>query len=717
MAQASANGNAVIHTPVSTNTPLSTTARPPSIDRVGSMDSQHSQHSVSSPQAAEWAVPHQSRLKYTQLFNTWDRTRSGFLSGPQARNIMVQSHLPQNILAQIWALADMDSDGRLGCEEFVLAMHLCDMATAGEAISPNLPVDLIPPTFRRQRQSSVSSIGIPETIDPLAGMPQSSFEDKRKENFEKGQAELERRRKTLQDIQRKEQEERERKEREEADKQEKIRLEQERRRQAEIEKQMIRQREIEQEKEEQRKRAQEQRDAARKEMERQRQLEWETSKSQELQAQRQKEQDILLKLKAKNQTLTIELGSLNEKVKELSQKICDTRVGVSGVKTTIDGMRSTRDGQLQEMSALKNKLREQNQRLLSLSQEKARIDAKNKINAAQDVAGQEAIKMAFANKQITLKQMRDKVIDLQQQIDEKMLDIENNNGQLDDVRNRMKSLAVDCKNLYSTFDNKRLKVLELRQTTDSTGGVDYTSSAWAESAWGSADADAEPVDESAWPADNAPANIIPEIDPSGVRKYRALYEFVARNEEEISFQPGDIILVPPVQNQEPGWMAGEIRGHTGWFPESYVEPVDGGIVDNTKTFVTQDSVEKRPLEEIAEVPENVSDAGSQGGDPTAIVEAAVPILTASTTTVAAAVPVVVDAGSDYYVALYQYGSAEPDDLSFNEGEIIAVTKKDGEWWTGSIGNRTGFFPSNYVEKCEPNINQVKQKFVIKKYFN
>jgi len=29
----------------------------------------------------------------------------------------------------------------------------------------------------------------------------------------------------------------------------------------------------------------------------------------------------------------------------------------------------------------------------------------------------------------------------------------------------------------------------------------------------------------------------------GVRKYRALYEFVARNQDEISFQPGDIILV------------------------------------------------------------------------------------------------------------------------------------------------------------------------------
>lgn len=108
-------------------------------------------------------------------------------------------------------------------------------------------------------------------------------------------------------------------------------------------------------------------------------------------------------------------------MKELSQKICDTRVGVSGIKTTIDGMRSTRDTQLQEMAALKNKLREQNQRLLALSQEKARIEARNKINAAQDAAGQEAIKMAFDNKQITLKQMRDKIADLQQQVCTRLL--------------------------------------------------------------------------------------------------------------------------------------------------------------------------------------------------------------------------------------------------------------------------------------------------------
>lgn len=66
----------------------------------------------------------------------------------------------------------MDSNGRLSCEEFVLAMHLCEIAKAGEAIPNALPPELIPPTFRRQRQSSLTpSLGTPD-IDPLAGMPQ-----------------------------------------------------------------------------------------------------------------------------------------------------------------------------------------------------------------------------------------------------------------------------------------------------------------------------------------------------------------------------------------------------------------------------------------------------------------------------------------------------------------------------------------------------------------
>jgi len=31
-----------------------------------------------------------------------------------------------------------------------------------------------------------------------------------------------------------------------------------------------------------------------------------------------------------------------------------------------------------------------------------------------------------------------------------------------------------------------------------------------------------------------------------------------------------------VQNAEPGWLAGELKGQTGWFPESYVEFIEEG---------------------------------------------------------------------------------------------------------------------------------------------
>lgn len=33
------------------------------------------------------------------------------------------------------------------------------------------------------------------------------------------------------------------------------------------------------------------------------------------------------------------------------------------------------------------------------------------------------------------------------------------------------------------------------------------------------------------------------VAPAGFMKYRALYEFEARNSDEISFQPGDIVMV------------------------------------------------------------------------------------------------------------------------------------------------------------------------------
>ncbi len=59
-----------------------------------------------------------------------------------------------------------------------------------------------------------------------------------------------------------------------------------------------------------------------------------------------------------------------------------------------------------------------------------------------------------------------------------------------------------------------------------------------------------------------------------------------------------------------------------------------------------------------------------------------------------------DTENDIYEAVYPYEAADASDLSFDIGELITVIKRDGDWWTGRIGDRTGVFPNNYVQKFE-----------------
>ena len=144
---------------------------------------------------------------------------------------MLESRLPQPMLAQIWNLSDIDGDGRLTCDEFVVAMHLIDCARVGDPLPSVLPPDLVPPSYRRKRSlSGITAVptvspAMAPTIDNIAEeAAKNTFEDKRRENFEKGQAELDRRRQALLEAQKREKEERERKEREEQHKKEQIRF-------------------------------------------------------------------------------------------------------------------------------------------------------------------------------------------------------------------------------------------------------------------------------------------------------------------------------------------------------------------------------------------------------------------------------------------------------------------------------------------------------------
>lgn len=52
-------------------------------------------------------------------------------------------------------------------------------------------------------------------------------------------------------------------------------------------------------------------------------------------------------------------------------------------------------------------------------------------------------------------------------------------------------------------------------------------------------------------------------------------------------------------------------------------------------------------------------------------------------------------------ARFNFQQTNEDELSFNKGDIIQVTRQEeGGWWEGSVNGKTGWFPSNYVKEIK-----------------
>lgn len=165
-------------------------------------------------------------MKYSQMFQSNDPSSTGFIAGQTAKTLLMQTALAQGTLAQVWSLADYDKDGKLSLEEFIIAMHLCDFSKAGNNLPAVLPVELQPQRAKTATLPITSNSNVLDIFtSPLPSMPvagagvqeassgltkqqqmQNTFEDKRRENFDRGNAILEAKRAAL-----REQEEREKK--------------------------------------------------------------------------------------------------------------------------------------------------------------------------------------------------------------------------------------------------------------------------------------------------------------------------------------------------------------------------------------------------------------------------------------------------------------------------------------------------------------------------
>uniref|UniRef100_A0A8C7ITR5 Intersectin-1 n=1 Tax=Oncorhynchus kisutch TaxID=8019 RepID=A0A8C7ITR5_ONCKI len=775
----------------------------------------------------DWAVPSSSRLKYRQLFNSHDKMMSGHLTGPQARTILMQSSLPQTSLASIWNLSDIDQDGKLTAEEFILAMHLIDMAMSGLPLPPILPPDFIPPTFRRVRSGSGVSVtslhSTDQRVQEEAEEEQESekqklekltFEDRKRENFERGNLELEKRRQALLELQRKEQERLAALEREEQERKERERLEQERRRQQE-------------------------------------------NRRQELLTQRNREQENIVLLKARKKTLEFELEALNDKKSQLEGKLQDIRFRLSAQRHEIESTNKTREIRIAEITHLQQQLQDSQQWLGRLIPDKQCLNEQlkqvqqNSLHRDSLSSLQKAVEIKESSRQ----QLREQLDTVERETRSKLLEIDAFNTQLTVLllpnglilvgsRRGHVSLRLICLQslpLAHPFPLSRLSATDEGLAWQDEGTVEAPTpppQPWMKrvSEEGHTKKDMQDKLNQLFMQQPEPGKLMNQSQwPTGgtsqksnvkVVFYRALYPFDARSHDEITITPGDIVMVDESQTGEPGWLGGELKGKTGWFPANYAEKIPESEVpmslrasaattgaapklasrltptaasntptppshnwaDFSTTWPSTSSVEKTetgegwdawPTQPSLSVPSagpggqlrqrsaftpatltgsspspvlgqgekveglqaqalypwrakkdnhlnfNKSDVitvleqqdmwwfgevqGQRGWFPKSYVKLiSGPVRKSmsiesgssdSPPTMKRPTPSptkTMDPGEEY-IAMYTYESNEQGDLTFQQGDVIVVTKKEGDWWTGVVSGKTGVFPSNYVK--------------------
>uniref|UniRef100_A0A663ET85 Intersectin 2 n=1 Tax=Aquila chrysaetos chrysaetos TaxID=223781 RepID=A0A663ET85_AQUCH len=639
--------------------------------------------------SSDWAVPQASRLKYRQKFNSLDKSMSGYLSGFQARNALLQSNLSQTQLATIWSLADIDGDGQLKADEFVLAMHLTDMAKAGQPLPLTLPLELVPPSFRYITEGNVT------------------FLQAAKQELER-QRRLEWERIRRQEL-----------------------LNQRNREQEEIVKLTSKKKSLNLELEALTDKHQQisgrLQDIRSKKQIRKTELEALDKKydqgitevkqlQQQLQVWNFLKTEVLVKLLVFPYAGT-GISSVHKKSLE-KEELCQR------LKEQLDALEKETASKLAEMDAFNSQLKvhalskylsltpvssifispskqEKNRQatiLRETEQQRQRQleEDKRKQEQIAKEAEESCIKMVtcfliLSGNAVSVSESRNSVALVNYRAlypfearnhDEMSF----NTGDVIQVRFVDEKTVGEPGWLYGSFQGhfgwfpcnyvekipereksvspkKALLPPTVSLSTTSAASEPLSPSRSAEqpdhqnTPFSSLNVNTAWQQKSAFTRTVSPGSVSPihgQGQPVENLKAQALCSWTAKKENHLNFSKNDIITV---LEQQENWWFGEVHGGRGWFPKSYVKLLPGRTL-------------------IPKIPLPASDI---------LLSSYLKLLSPS-----------LCAACTEYVALYSYSSSEPGDLTFTEGEEILVTQKEGEWWTGSIDGRTGIFPSNYV---------------------
>ncbi|XP_016532743.1 epidermal growth factor receptor substrate 15-like 1 isoform X2 [Poecilia formosa] len=119
---------------------------------------------TASSTTSDWAVRPDEKGKFEAIFESLSPVK-GLLSGDKVRPVLINSKLPLDVLGKIWDLSDVDKDGHLDKEEFIVALHLVYRTMEKEPVPSSLPPSLIPPSKRKK-----SAPALPGAVAVLPGL-------------------------------------------------------------------------------------------------------------------------------------------------------------------------------------------------------------------------------------------------------------------------------------------------------------------------------------------------------------------------------------------------------------------------------------------------------------------------------------------------------------------------------------------------------------------
>ncbi|CAG5135474.1 unnamed protein product, partial [Candidula unifasciata] len=456
--------------------------------------------------------------------------------------------------------------------------------------------------------------------------------------------------------------------------------------------------------------------AARRELERQRQMEWEKQRKEQLLVEKEREAEQIRMIKSQMTNLRNELETLEARKAELALKVSHARKGVTDFTASIDAMRMTRDKTLADIDAFERQTRVLSGRVSALENEKNELS--NQTQTAQTTPLSDAHR-AIANsvelKKASIQKLKKELERIETDTEVKLREIDGSNTELKNLKEQLTKLERDLPHLHKqqeeTIQPQR-KATEVNQQSrkkefasapppvpssnsasngqpnwfdfnnsdafnSSTGGVTNSTVSW-DTAFSETSAAAVTNNGTfaAWGAGGTTTG-----GAQNKQKYRALYDFPAGREDELTLVAGMEVWVltdfTPIPGME-DWYKGEHDGKLGWFPKSYVERLDepstdlfGGAFEslaqssNVQTSETaRTDIFTTPLSQ----PSTVSSAP-----------------TASSTE--ASVPSDIPPEGLLAKAIYPWKARQETDLTFDKDDIILVKEQDDMKWFGELNGK------------------------------